>query len=132
MTPSNPPSRWPTRILAAFLLLFCVGAGFAAGFVVDRLYLVTHGRVLPRGGAEFVTRHLTHRLDRSLNLTDQQEAQVGQIFDRHRERILGDCSNMHVRFHRELDEANREISALLTPEQRERFEKMHRNWRRKR
>lgn len=125
---SNSPSRWPTRVLAALLLLFCVSAAFAAGLVVDRLYLVHHGRVLPRGGAEFVTRHLAKRLDRALDLTVSQEAQVKAILDRHRENILGDCSNLHARIHREMDAANREISAILTPQQRERFEKMQRRW----
>lgn len=129
---SNSPRRWPVRLLAALFLVFCVSAAFAVGLAVDRLYLVHHGRVLPRGGAEFVTRQLARRLDRNLDLTAPQEAQVKSILDRHRENILGDCGNLHSRIHREMDEANREISAVLTPAQRERFDKMQRHWRHRR
>ena len=117
-----------TRLLAALLLLFCAVAGFAAGIIADRAYLISHGRVLPAGGVEFVTRHLVHRLDRSLDLTDAQEAEVRRILDRRRERIMGEWRGLHDRFHHEIGQAHKEIETVLTPEQRVRYEKMRRHW----
>jgi Spy/CpxP family protein refolding chaperone len=117
-----------TRVLAVILLLLCVGGGFAGGMIVDRVCLVRQGRLLPSGGLEFLTRHLARQLDRSLALTDQQENQIEQILERHRLRILADWRDTHSRFHQEILQANHEISAVLTPEQRVKFDELHRKW----
>lgn len=117
-----------TRVLAVVLLLLCVGGGFAAGMIVDRVCLVHQGRLLPSGGLEFITRHLARQLDRSLALTDDQEKQIQQILDKHRQQIVAEWRDTHSRFHQEILQANDEISAVLTPEQRVKFNELHRKW----
>lgn len=125
--PATPP-RSQSRLVAIFLLVVCFGVGFLAGMVFDRAMLIHQSRMLPRGGIEFVTRHLAHRLDRQLDLTEEQEAQVRAILERRKQKIFAEWDGLQARLHREIEEAHREISEILTPEQRARFDRMRRRW----
>ena len=122
------PSRRRSILLAAVVVVLAFGAGVIAGVVGDRVYLATHERILPRGGIEFVGKHLLHRLDRRLDLTDEQEAQVQAIIERRTQRMLGSWNEVHKTFHDELNAAHTEIAEVLTPEQRAKFEEMQRRW----
>jgi len=116
-------------IVALVLLALCFSAGFAAGVIGDRIVLFHQGRVIPRGGVDFVTRHLVQRLDRALDLSESQEAQVQAMLDRRKKRVFGEWDNLQGRLHQEMEEAHREIGTVLTPAQRAKFDAMQRHWR---
>jgi Spy/CpxP family protein refolding chaperone len=115
---------------AALVVLLAFVAGIAIGIVGDRAYLFFHERIIPRGGIEFMGRHLLKRIDRRLDLTDAQEAQVKAIIDRHTKRMLDELTSVHKNMHAEFNATNAEIETVLTPEQREEFRKMQRRWHR--
>jgi Spy/CpxP family protein refolding chaperone len=125
------PSRSRGRLVAILLLLVCFGAGFLAGMLFDRAMLIHQSRMLPRGGIEFATRHLAHRLDRQLDLTPEQEAQVRAILERRKQKVFAEWDGLHGRLHREIEDAHREIAEILTPEQRAKFDRMQWRWRKR-
>src|SRR5438132_837003 len=63
-------------------------------------------------------------LDRELSLTPQQRDQIGSIMDRHHKRMQEITEGIRPQMHQELDNANREIEAVLTPEQRKKYDAM--------
>lgn len=126
-TPAAPPRS--RSIWRAALVVFLAFAGGAAlGVVGDRFYLLMHERIVPRGGIEFLGRHWQRRLDRSLDLTPDQEVKVKAIIDRRTQRMLRSLNEVHSKMHQEFRETHAEIEQVLTPEQREKFRRMHRRW----
>ena len=121
-------SRRSTVVRAVLVVALVFAAGVATGFVGDRAYLLFHDRVIPRGGLEFVAKHMLRRMDRELDLTPAQEAQVKAILDRGTERMSGRMKSLHESLHEEFDVTRREIATVLTPEQRSKFEKMQQRW----
>jgi Spy/CpxP family protein refolding chaperone len=114
--------------LAALVVLFAFAGGLAFGVVADRFYLMMHERIVPRGGIEFLGKHWLRRLDRSLDLTDEQEKQVKSIIDRRTERMIRSLDEVHTNMHEEFNATNAEIEQLLTPDQREKFQRMQSRW----
>lgn len=105
--PSPPPRRawWKTTLIVIALLLCGGFAGSAiTGMVLRRMMLETIQH------PERITRHLHERIRQDLKLTDEQSAEVLRILEKHT-RSLVDA-------HRgAMDEVEREVAALLTPEQ---------------
>ena len=98
-----------TVIIATLALVVMFVAGFVTGIVADRV--MHHRRPdRPRMGEHMMVRGL----DRHLDLTDQQEAQIRQILERRHER-------MSAAMRTELEQVNAEIEKVLTPAQREKF-----------
>ena len=129
MTDVEPVTSRKSTVLRAVLVVVLVfAAGVATGFVGDRAYLLFHDRVIPRGGLEFMAKHMLRRMDRELDLSPAQEAQVKAILDRGTERMGGRMKSLHDALHEEFEVTSREIEAVLTPEQRVRFEKMQHRW----
>lgn len=114
-------SRTKTTLVAVFVLAMTFVAGAVVGILGDRLLHRRHG--VP----EFATHVMVNRLSRHLDLTDTQRQQVGAIIARHHARINSFFSDVRPRVREEIEQANREIEAVLTPEQRKKFEqvKMH-------
>lgn len=111
-------SRTKTTIVAVFALAVTFVAGAAVGVVADRFY---HRRgPMP----EFATHALVRRLDRHLDLNDQQQKKVAEIIERHHTRINSLFGAVRPRVREEIEQANREIEQVLTPEQRVKFEQM--------
>lgn len=108
-----------TKLLAVALLLVTFVAGGVIGFVADRAFQMTRSHMAPRS-----PQFLVERLDRRLNLTDQQRAQVTQIVERHQARISSIWSGVRPQVRQELEAANAEIAQILTPQQRKNFEDM--------
>ena len=108
-----------TTLIAALVLLLTFGAGFIGGAAVHHL-LIAHRETIP----PFATRAMLNRLDRRLDLTDAQRKQVEEILQRRRERINAMWSGVRPAVRAELDATNVEISKILTPEQRSKFERM--------
>lgn len=111
------------------LAVFCVG--LAAGVVIDR-------RLGPRppfgppwfGGPGGPGRpggppppRLIDRLDRELDLSDEQVTAVQKIFEGRRDRLERVQNEMRQRAEQEQRELQAEIRKVLTPEQQQRFDK---------
>ena len=111
-------SRTKTTIVAVIALAVTFVAGAAVGVVADR--------ILHRRGPmpEFATQALVRRLDRHLDLTDTQEKKVAAIIERHHTNISSLFTAVRPRVREEIEQANREIEQVLTPEQRAEFQKM--------
>ena len=114
--------------IAALVVVLAFAGGIVAGIIGDRMYLMTHERIVPRGGIEFLARHLIRRLDRSLDLSDEQESQIRAIIDRRAGRIAALERNVHATIHAEFTATHAEIAKILTPQQRQKFERMQRRW----
>ena len=107
-------------VLAIVVLLATLGAGIIIGFVASPVLLV-HG--FPRSPS-WSTSFLVHRLDRRLDLTDEQEDQITLIIDQGHGRISGVWAGVHPRVQEEIARTNAEIERVLTPEQRQKFSKI--------
>ena len=127
-TPPAVPSRRRSILLAAMVVILAFGAGIATGVIGDRVYLVTHERIIPRGGIEFMGKHLIKRLDRSLDLSEAQQAQIEQIIDRRTQRMVASSDAVHLAIYEEFNATHAEIEKVLTPEQRDKFRRMQHRW----
>src|SRR5262245_15939792 len=115
------PSPTSTRRTAVLLVAVAFVAGALIGFAGGRVYslFVRHS---PR--PEFNRDRVLARLDRELKLTPQQRDQIAAIMDRHHKRIEEINQGIRPQVHQEIDGANREIEAVLTPDQRTKYEAM--------
>jgi len=111
-------SRTKTTIVAVFVLAATFLAGAVVGILGDR---VLHRR---RGIPEFATHVMVNRLSRHLDLDDAQRTKVAAIIERHHTRINAFFAGMRPRVREEIEQTNREIEVVLTPEQRKKFERM--------
>ena len=95
-------------------------AAFIAGILVGILgtHLVRGGRHIPPRAAHF----LAERLDRRLDLSDEQEKKIEEIIARRHARMNAIWESARPRIHDEIEATNTEIASILTPEQRVKFE----------
>jgi len=120
--PLAPARSSNARVVATIIVVVAFIAGLLVGAVADRIWLFKHG---PRGiGSRFMAKRVTEKLTHELNLTDQQQQQVATIVASHGKRVDAVWANVRPQIHQEIDAANREISAILTPDQRAKFEKL--------
>jgi Spy/CpxP family protein refolding chaperone len=117
-----------TRYRAALLLMLTFVAGALAGVATDRLALVRQHRMLPRGGLHFSSGRIAARLDRELNLSDPQRAQVERILEERRKTIDALWMRVQPDVRAEIARGDAEIEAILTPEQREKFVEIRDRW----
>jgi Spy/CpxP family protein refolding chaperone len=114
-------SNRKTTLLAVVALLVTFAAGIAVGAFgshVVRMYHMRHG--VPPHLAEM----MLHRLDRRLDLTPAQRAEVKAILMRHHRRINDLVTGSRPAIQREIEAANTEITRVLTPAQRKKFEEL--------
>ena len=83
----------------------------------------------PGGGQGRGPEGRVDRLAEQLDLTDDQQAQIQEIFDTMRENFAADCSGRPDEETRAAHRAeiNEQISAILTPEQQELFDELKNN-----
>jgi Spy/CpxP family protein refolding chaperone len=112
-------SATKTTIVAILVVLLTFTAGFMAGVFASHMMILRGGH-----GAPFFPMAMVNRLDRRLDLTDAQRAQVEEIVRRHHDRIDGLWNDLRPRVRAEVDAANVEISRVLTPEQRLKFDRL--------
>jgi len=125
---SEPAAEAPRRastktiVIAIVVVILTFVSGAAAGVLLAHFHIVgrSRGGRPPRLAPAMMVRHLDHALD----LTPEQRAKVEEIVRRHHQRIESLTESVRPQVRQELDDANREIEALLTPEQRQKFEKM--------
>lgn len=113
-------SATKTTIVAVLVLLVTFTAGVTVGVFATHVVHV-RGEHMP---SVFPTRMMVNRLDRRLDLTDQQRVQVEEIIRRHHTAITAMWKGLHPRVHSEVEQANAEITRVLTPEQRKKFERI--------
>jgi hypothetical protein len=109
-----------TTTVALLVVALTFIAGMMVGVLASHL-MILHGG---HGAGYFPTTAMVNRLDRRLDLTDAQRARVEEIIKRHHARIDAIWSSMNPRVHDEIEQANAEISRVLTVEQRGKFEQM--------
>ncbi|HEX8170137.1 MAG TPA: hypothetical protein VF824_06325 [Thermoanaerobaculia bacterium] len=119
--PPAPRSATKTALIAGFVLLLTFAAGVIVGGAVEH-----HLRAIRRGGplGAFPPHAVAAHLNRRLDLSDAQYKQVEQIIRAHHEQMVTIFGAVRPQIDAEIAQANREISAVLTPEQRAKFEKL--------
>ena len=106
------------------LAIFVLGVTFAAGIAVGvfgafMMHRRGDGRIPP-----FAAPAMVNRLDRHLDLTDEQRAKITAIMEKRHQRINSLWQQVRPRVDQEIAATNAEIEKILTPEQREKFQKM--------
>jgi hypothetical protein len=109
------------RTRAAVLLVVTFLGGIVLGAIGDRFMLFHQHRMLPRGGMRMAAEHIVHRLDRDLDLTPAQEKQVEASVKRHEQRMEASWSEMQPKVRAEMEQTDREIEAVLNPQQIKKF-----------
>lgn len=107
--------------IAGLVVVAAFVSGIIVGMAADR-FLMIRGRRdhLPARA----TSMMVERLDRRLDLTDDQRTRIEQILRHRHARINAMWSDVRPRVRGEVEATNTEIDAVLTPEQRERFAEM--------
>jgi len=113
-------SATKTTIVAILVVVLTFTAGVVVGVFTSHVMILRGGH----GAEMFPTRALVNRLDRRLDLSDAQRAQVEEIIRRRHARIAELRTGMTPRIHAEVQAANDEITRVLTPEQRKKFERL--------
>lgn len=116
-----PQRRASTKVIAVIVVVAAFVTGVLTGIVSDHVWLMRHRF---DGPPQMTTKFILTRLDQQLDLTDQQRTQIAAILDRRHARIRVIFEQAHPRVRTEVEETNREIEALLTPDQRAKFEKL--------
>lgn len=122
--PAPAPRTSHAAAIATIVVVVAFIAGLLVGAVADRIYLFRHGPPREQHAGRFVAGRIVDRLDRELHLTPQQREQVSTIVAAHGRRMDAIWSNQRPQIRQEIDAANSEITALLTPDQRTKFEKL--------
>jgi hypothetical protein len=94
------------------------------GAIADRLVLLHRHQLMPRGAFDPSSSRIVDRLAHDLDLSPAQRTTVGEIVRRHRDRVNALWSNVRPQVHSEMDAAHREIDAVLTAQQREKFHRL--------
>ena len=128
MSHAETRGRARSAVVAAILLAATFLTGMVAGVAADRFVLVREARILPREGMRFVSARIVRAMDRELDLTDAQRADVERILAERQRRIERVWSEMRPQIRTEIERTNREIEAILTEEQKPKFEELTRRW----
>jgi Spy/CpxP family protein refolding chaperone len=116
------PAR--TRARAAFVALALVLCGVVIGAVADRLLLLHRHQLMPHGAFDPPASRIVDRLAHDLDLSASQRTTVAEIVRRHHDRVSALWGNVRPQLHSEMAAAQREIDAVLTPQQREKFHRL--------
>lgn len=124
----------PSRLLAAGLLALVAALGVLAGVILDRTVLRPngstgmwtmhddlHGPGHPASRGE-LREHLGKQIAADLDLSADQRAELLLVLRRHEQRMARALADARPELRRIIEEIHEEIRAILTPQQRERFE----------
>ncbi len=111
--------RWPIfGVMVVFLLGILCGSLATHLFHSYRSDAIIKGKRIPR------EEMLVNRLEKKLRLDEQQMEQVRTIVHQTRDEIAAQNRQLRPRIEALIDQAHTRISEILTPEQREKFERM--------
>ena len=113
-----------TKLVATIVVLVAFAGGLVIGVIADRLWMMHHGPGPHRVAIHVITARVLSRLDNELHLTPQQHEEVKKILDAHAARIQAISEGMHPQIRREVERNNAEIEQVLTPDQRQKFDKL--------
>jgi len=112
--------------LKPWLLIFLVFiAGFAGGIVTTRVAVRRFVLHVVRD-PDFMRERIEHRTSTRLSLDPQQRTKLHEILLETQGELKTLRGEFQPRFHSILDQAQSKIATELTPEQRERFERLQR------
>lgn len=126
------PSR--SRLVMSVVLVVLFAAGFCGGLTLDRFVLHHRhgpfaGMGMGRPGAPdtpeqraLLQKHMADRITQDLNLTAEQRVQLEAILPRHVAAFDSLRQEMGAKLRGLLDSSSTEIEAILTPEQRQKWE----------
>jgi hypothetical protein len=119
-----PPRGTSTKVVATIVVVVAFVGGLVIGAIGDRLWTLHRGPGAHRLAIHAITARVLSRLDSELSLTPQQHEQVKKILDAHAARMQTIWEGVRPQIHREVDQNNAEIEQVLTPEQRQKFDKL--------
>lgn len=108
---------WLRAILLGSIILVCgmfIGGGIT-------LYVATQRVMDAVQNPEKVPARVVARMQRNLDLTDEQAATLEGIIERHQNNLLAIRAEVQPRVKAELGTLQQEVEEILTPEQAERF-----------
>lgn len=114
----NGSLRW--KLIVSFVLVFLAGAacGFFAAFHSAR------GMFFGHPPAHFIAEHMKERLRAELKLTPHQMDQIAPVIDRATAQLEAKREQTSSEVREIFEQTHREISPLLTAEQRTRLQRM--------
>jgi Spy/CpxP family protein refolding chaperone len=113
----NPTLKW--KLIAGFLLVFIAGGvtgAFFSAMMARHFFPLHHG---------LVAQHMRERLRRELSLTPEQLQKITPAIERSAKQLEQIRLASARRVRQTFEETHREISENLTPDQRERLQRMH-------
>ncbi len=111
--------EWKWRLALGLVIVFLAGLAlglFAGAFHARRVFIARHGPHM----AGRMREHLRHEL----HLTSEQFEKIAPMIDRSAKQLEEIRRESSGRVAETIDESRREMAPLLTPEQRERLERM--------
>lgn len=106
-----------------------ISLAFLVGVLLTGSVLCRFERLRHRfGGPENFQKHMMKEFTNKLNLDASQQAQVSAILQDTRGQIDALRQEMKPRFDAVRESSRTRISAILTPGQREKFDKLHAKW----
>lgn len=129
--PIPPRGAMSTRTAAIVIVVIALVAGILLGVAGDRAYLFSHRRLAPPQHGPGMVPFMVRRLDHELHLTDAQKTAITQILEQRRTRVEALMNGVRPQVRQEIDRTDAEISRLLTPEQRSKYETIRRRMNRR-
>jgi hypothetical protein len=119
---SDDPVVWRSRIVVGLLLVLVFGAGMVTDAWVHRLRMRRPHTAMENGRAPFGAERDGH-FARELGLDSVQRMRVDSVFARRRVQIDSFWKGPGRSLRAIMDSTREEVRSVLTPEQRERFDK---------
>lgn len=127
----TPPRR--TVLIATVVVVLAFVAGIIVGAVGSRVWQWRGGsHRMHVQGIRMMSDRMVHRLDRELDLSDEQRAQIEKILETRTQRIDGVWTRVGPQVRIEIDATNAEIERVLNPEQRQKFQELKMHFQRRR
>ena len=114
--PEKLPRPIRRRIVSALLGLAILCSGIVIGSGIT-IYAVSHYIVEGLRNPDLLPERMAARLQRQLELTGEQEAEILAIFNARKKQIGEYRARIQPRLEKELEAVRAEVEAVLTPEQ---------------
>jgi len=116
---ARPRRRWVWTVLLA-LVIFISGVLVGGGLSFK---IITSGFKRSFQDPAVSAEHITKRMKRRLNLTDEQAVQVRRIILEQQEAFLSMRRQVRPQLEAQIEKTRRELATVLTPQQARKWEK---------